>query len=344
MIRRGIRRMKRTARRLRNRVRPGGLLLLYHRIADVDVDPWSLCVSPRHFAEHLDVLRSLAEPMHLAALLEHLQGDRSTRPPVAITFDDGYADNVQQARPLLERNDTPAVVFVTTGHTGSDREFWWDALEGILTQPVRLPAALHLHIKGKDHHWKLSAAAQHAGTAHTNAAWKIDRLPYPSPRHDLYLSLWQLLHPLDPHAREDILASLRAWAGAAPSARPTHRAMTHDEVRSLARDGLVEIGAHTVSHPSLSAHTGVVQQSEIQQSKTCLEALLGIPIQGFAYPYGDYTDETAAFVKEAGFAYACTTEARSVRLQDNRFALPRFEVRNWNGDTFAKRLLDWYHE
>ncbi len=97
-------------RRLRDRFALDGLILLYHRVTDVDSDPWSLCVTPDHFAEHLEVLRKYTHPMRLQQLAQGLYRRQRAGRPVAITFDDGYADNLQNAKPLLERYDIPATV------------------------------------------------------------------------------------------------------------------------------------------------------------------------------------------------------------------------------------------
>jgi peptidoglycan/xylan/chitin deacetylase (PgdA/CDA1 family) len=108
-----------------------GIILLYHRIARTEWDPWSLCVTPEHFAEHLEVLKK-----YRCVPLSQIQTGSwrlsSRGLPVAITFDDGYADNLHEARRLLELYDTPATFFLTTGYLGAAREFWWDELERLL--------------------------------------------------------------------------------------------------------------------------------------------------------------------------------------------------------------------
>src|SRR5438045_9462568 len=104
---------------------------MYHRIADAahESDPWGLCVSPARFAEQLAVLRECGTPLTLRSLVrEHERGDVPSG-GIVVTFDDGYADNLHAAKPLLERFDVPATVFVTSGQIAKDGEFWWDGLE-----------------------------------------------------------------------------------------------------------------------------------------------------------------------------------------------------------------------
>ena len=69
----GVGRLRRVVRRFRNTIVPGALILFYHRVAEVDCDPWSLCVTPQHFAEHLEVLRQYRYPMRLQQLNQALR-------------------------------------------------------------------------------------------------------------------------------------------------------------------------------------------------------------------------------------------------------------------------------
>ncbi len=112
------------------------IVLLYHRVARTPYDPWELCVTPEHFAEHLEVLRRWRR-MRLDQVRTSRWRIRREEPAVAITFDDGYADNLHEAARLLERFDTPATFFISTGYVGSGREFWWDELERILGEDGR---------------------------------------------------------------------------------------------------------------------------------------------------------------------------------------------------------------
>jgi peptidoglycan/xylan/chitin deacetylase (PgdA/CDA1 family) len=119
----GAKSLRRTGRWLRSRLWPGALILGYHRVADAGSDPRGMCVSPRHFEQHLEVIRRVAFPVTLDELVRGLPGELPPR-ALALTFDDGYADVLQRAQPLLELYQLPASVFVVTGCVGS--RFPWD--------------------------------------------------------------------------------------------------------------------------------------------------------------------------------------------------------------------------
>jgi peptidoglycan/xylan/chitin deacetylase (PgdA/CDA1 family) len=163
-------------------IRPGrakAVILMYHRIGDPGCDPWRLAVRPKRFAEHLDVLRRNAQPFGLRRLAKEL-GEGTLKPgTIAVTFDDGYANNLYEAKPLLERHEVPATVFVTSGMVGRNREFWWDELEAILLAPRKLPQALHLEIEGQTHEWSLVEAARNFFTdgRSEKGGWKVSRTP-----------------------------------------------------------------------------------------------------------------------------------------------------------------------
>lgn len=109
-----------------NYLLPHEAILVYHRIADVSCDPHQLCVSPHNFREHLQYLRSRYSVVPLSEIVHDLKAGTLTTGKVAITFDDGYADNLFNALPILEEFKVPATVFITTGNTESRQDFYWD--------------------------------------------------------------------------------------------------------------------------------------------------------------------------------------------------------------------------
>lgn len=110
---------------------PGGVVLLYHRVADLEFDPQQLAVTPERFTSHLEVIRALAAVLPLDRMIALADGDALPARAVAITFDDGYADNLRAAQPLLALAGMPATVFASTGPIRTRREFWWDELESL---------------------------------------------------------------------------------------------------------------------------------------------------------------------------------------------------------------------
>jgi peptidoglycan/xylan/chitin deacetylase (PgdA/CDA1 family) len=334
--------MRRTSRRLRNMFAPGAVILLYHRVTETDCDPWGLAVTPKHFAEHLDVLRQYSQPLALRELNEAAQAGRRLRRTIAVTFDDGYADNFQTAKPLLERYDIPASVFVVSGYVGNEREFWWYELERLLLQPGTFPETVRLRINGKVFEWQLGESATYGDDEYRrHRGWRFSH-PAPTLRHALYYSLWRLLGSLGEDDRRDVLDQLLACSGADPLARPNYRPLSVAELLRLHQGQLIEIGSHTVTHPFLSRLPEVLQRDEIRRSKAWLESLLGFPVTTLAYPHGDYTMATVNVVREAGFECACSTIFGSVRGYADRFQLPRIEVQGCDGEEFARKLSRWF--
>jgi peptidoglycan/xylan/chitin deacetylase (PgdA/CDA1 family) len=258
-----------------------------------------------------------------------------------LTFDDGYADNLFEALPRLERWRVPATFFLTTGYVGAAREFWWDEIEAILLSPGTLPAHLTLTIGGEQREWPLGAACRYDDAmAARHAAWRTSQ-PAPTVRHQLYLALWQALFSLRPSARDLVLDQLRRWSGRSETPRLSYRPLRHDEVKTLANSPVAAIGAHTVTHTRLSALDAAEQIREIRDSRRAAESMIGKPVTEFAYPHGAHDDATVARVAEAGLLTACTTVHAVITPGSSPLRLPRFMVQDWDGATFERQLKAW---
>ncbi|MGB3512084.1 MAG: polysaccharide deacetylase family protein [Microcoleaceae cyanobacterium] len=349
MLIRGWRKVKRWSQRRWMKIHPHALILLYHRVTVLDSDPQLLSVSPQNFAEHLQILSKSYHLVSLRELVKQLCEGQVKHHSVAITFDDGYADNLHEAKPLLEKYGIPATVFVTAGKIGQNQEFWWDDLERILLKTVHLPEKLALTINSQSYNWELGESAhldQITSLQYLINNWNVVKTDNPTPRHQIYRSLCSLLGPLSTETRGKILQEIVHWAQIDSSGRLSHRALTETEVQQLAKDGLVEVGAHSINHPVLSSISQPEQELEIHQSRKKLESILGHSVTSFAYPYGtksDYNSQTVATVKNLGFDCACSNFAEVVWRGSDRFELPRFLVRNWNGEKFAEQLKGWFN-
>jgi peptidoglycan/xylan/chitin deacetylase (PgdA/CDA1 family) len=332
---RGVGVLRSGIRRVSNLLRSRAIVLLYHRIAELHPDPQLLCVTPAHFAQHLEHLRRYYQPISLKALRQAFVSGDVPHKVVVVTFDDGYADNLRNAKPLLESCNVPATVFVTAGYVGRDREFPHDYLERCLLQQRTLPDSLTLAIDGRTYSWQIGGFKDDVG------AWNVLTGSYPSLRHLCYCELHRLLRPLNDESRQLLLNALANWSSCPTDARPDRRALNEEELRTLSEDGLVEIGAHGVNHLVLAAQPAEAQWKEINESRRHLESILGRPVTTFSYPYGgseDINETTVELVKKAGFNVACANIPAPVTVRSDLFRLPRFLVRDWDGQEFGKRL------
>lgn len=333
---RGIDRARRALGAARNLVSPHGVILMYHRIARSEHDPWSLCVSPDRFAEQLEVLNRCAIVVPLRRLLEAIPASRRSRPPVAITFDDGYADNLHCAQPLLERHGNPATVFVASGYTRTRLPFWSEELVRIVLGAAVLPDHLTLVIDDTPFEWKASLSDRGCATDSRPKPVDGDRLM--AKRRRLLFDLWLRLRPLTIHQQMGMLDELKRWADDHDTPDATAMPLSHEELGRLVACGLIEIGAHTVSHCELPAQPIARQMREIAGSKADCEAMIGRPVTSFAYPYGRFDETSAACVRQSGFTLACSTRPGLSSVETDRFRLPRLAVKDWNGDEFERRF------
>ena len=106
-----------------------GAILLYHRIDGLD-RPDSLSVPVKTFRHHMNLVRDRFRPAALQDLVNGRVKARRDRPAVAITFDDGYLDNLTQASPILVERGLPATFFLTTANLDDPQPYWWDVLAG----------------------------------------------------------------------------------------------------------------------------------------------------------------------------------------------------------------------
>ncbi|HVS85859.1 MAG TPA: polysaccharide deacetylase family protein [Gaiellaceae bacterium] len=328
---------RRCAREAPGRRRRGGLIMPYHRVAALEADPQLLAVTPGHFAEHLDVLRRHALATPLRSVRDAGVAARGL-PPVAVTFDDGYADNLHAALPVFEAAEAHATLFVVSGAVGTEHEFWWDDVERALLGEGKRPARLELTAGGE----RLSLDL---GTSRPDAnGWHVLRPDTPTARHAAYRALVTKLHALEPAARAAAVDELRSRAGLAAAARRSHLPLREEELLRLAESERADVGAHTVRHPSLAVLPFAGQREEVAASKARLEELLGREVATFSYPFGGpahYTPETVSAVADAGFELACANVEGRVLLVADRYQLPRFLVRDWDGDEFERRLRSW---
>ncbi|MEM7226193.1 MAG: polysaccharide deacetylase family protein [Pseudomonadota bacterium] len=337
---RGTTRLRRYGRRAIDALAPGGIILCYHRVAEPELDPWGLSVTPRHFEEHLEVIRRFGRAVRLDHFTKTSNHGAPFKGAVAITMDDGYLDNFEKARPLLEKHAVPATVFVVSGTMDSGRSFWWEELAALLLRPGTLPPTLELTQGGEVHRFELNDAVHYSPSDRARdravRVWQAR----PGSRIELYHRVWSLLQPLKAADQQRHLAGIRAWAGDPVDSGDGLDTMTARQLRELAEGGLIEVGGHTVSHPSLPRHDEDHREAEIEGGKAALEEMTGTPVTSFAYPYGDFCPATVRRVKASGYKRACSTRQGQVRGLTNPYLLPRYDVRDCTGEELSRRLFN----
>ena len=311
----GLKRVLRPVLRpVERRLRPFAVLS-YHRIAEPQRDPWQLAVAPATFAEQLDTFAEHATFVTLdVARRRRNRLVPGSRPRLAVTFDDGYVDNLTAALPILEAAGVPATVFVATGSI--DRAgFWWDALDDALLAEDR-PLEQVVEVGGR--------AGLLAGVVGGDRA-------------EVQASIHASLADLAPLDVEPLVDQLLADLGAPPTT-PGARPMTSAELVELGRHPLITIGVHTVHHVRLTRAGADLAAREIAQSTAFLDRLLGAASRPFAYPHGDHDATAIDVARRSGCMCAVTTDQRWVRPTDDPMALPRLTVVDEGGAAMWRRL------
>jgi peptidoglycan/xylan/chitin deacetylase (PgdA/CDA1 family) len=320
--------VRKFSRWLQVRVQGGAVILGYHRVGDAAHDAYGICVMPEHFEEQMDAVSRYAHVLSLSRLVQHLKEGTLPARSVAVTFDDGYADNLYQAKPILEKYQVPATIFVCTGYWGM--RFWWDELDRLVMSSNSDPRSLRLDDGKSQFRWKLPVEISEAQDFQDAAIRR-------KLRHELY----HFLLEMDVDEQKRAMDEIRSWARLALDGSVPSRSMDRAELIRAADGGLIEIGAHTRSHPMLPRLSLARQTDEILSSRRNLEDLLGKKVSGFAYPNGRATEDTIRILREAGFEYACASLENVVRPGCDLFALTRFWQSDVGGEKFLRGLNVW---
>lgn len=287
-------------------------VLIYHRLL-AEPDPMRPgFLLAQQFEQHLMWLAQVANVMPLPEAVEALYAGRLPPRAVAITFDDGYREDYQIARPLLQRCGMSATFFVTTAFL-EQGALWTD----LITEAVRvwpssvLPASLT----------QLNDLNLTTSLERTQAAWAVCRQVkyWPSAqRQQLALSLWQ--------------------AAGSPK---TQLMMSPEQIRSLSKT--MDVGGHTHSHPILTSLSPADAALEIQRNRDILSSLIDKPLLSFAYPNGawqrDFNQQHCQLVQQAGYKLAVSTNWGVNSIQHDPFKLVRFTPWDKSRWRFQLRLL-----
>jgi peptidoglycan/xylan/chitin deacetylase (PgdA/CDA1 family) len=250
-------------------------------------------------------------------LHERLAQGRFDRRFAAFTLDDGYRDNVEFALPVLREFDAPLAVYVASDFAEGSGRLWWIALETVIAKAEQVEVQIG------------------------NAALRLDATT-PAAKQAAFDRLHDWLRGLSgEHDLQREIEALCARYGVDIAALCRGLCLSWDEVKRLAADPLVTIGAHTISHCNLARQSEEIAAQEMAVSRVRIEHALERPVLHFAYPYGDREAAARrefALAAAAGFKTAVTTRPGMLFAENagHMTALPRVSL---NGNYQDARIL-----
>lgn len=289
-----------------------GCFLTFHRVAPAAL--WG-DLPNRGFYLGVDLLESILswltanrwDVVTIGEALRRIDGPSRCGRFVNISIDDTYRDTFEVIVPTFRKHGVPVTLFVTTGIPDATISMWTTGLEQILLERDAV------RVQGDERREVPTADLKREAYGALSRDWEAD----------------------DPDARYTEFCRDNDF-----DAGRVHRehAMTWDMLDALARDPSVEIGAHTLSHPRISALPKAGAMRELAESRRRLQEMLGVPADHFAFPYGrvaDCGERDFDLARQAGFKSAATTRKGIVRGggRQDHFRLPRNTLNQERGHT-----------
>lgn len=264
-------------------------IFMYHAVVGAPLDLYDWCfVHESQFRQQLETISSKYDVVSLSKAVDRLNDkNRYQKPMAVITFDDGFQNNYDVVFPVLCELDIPATIFVVTGLVDSNDTLWYCRLHQALIntdEPIL--------------NWSDSVFDLSSKQSKIKASIKIQEKLKRYPQHKLMSELRGIISKLgDDAARSiDLESPYRMLAGKA--------------IKEMLTTGLIQFGAHTVSHAILSQLSIEQQKREIVRSLEYVRGLTGEPCRYFAYSNGrkqDYDPESIQILIDNGVIAAVTS-------------------------------------
>lgn len=329
-------------RKLRKLVENKAVVLMYHRVADLLIDPFELSVSTEKFEHQIQSLAKNFTILRTEEIVHNLQRGKVPSNAVCITFDDGYADNYINALPILEKYKCPATFYITTGLIEQPQMYWWDELQYIFLHTPILPPKLSININGD----VVEEVLQNNGVMQTDdwvksRHWQFEDEP-PTQRCTLFKNIWAKLKAMPHNERRCELDKLRIWANLPTHFGKDYFPMTNEQLKEVSKHPLISLGIHTHTHPSLALCDSQTQNNEIVTCKKYLQHFNIPPIPTISYPFGEFNDQTLSIAKSERIMGGFTTNEQFVTRRTDPLCIGRFQVKNWSGPEFEQHIKSWF--
>ena len=308
------------------------IIPMYHRVRGGDEPAESRLLDVQRgvpvglFEQHLRVFRRFGTLATLDEAFDRLQrGTGSSKSVIALTFDDGYRDNLTLAVPVLNRQGARATIFPVTRTAGGGRPLWWDELTGVLSRGSINGEGLTPYLAGLERCEPSPRDCASVGPTASRIAmaqFLCERL-VELPGHQRERIIDELAARLDVAPQASMPGSLRAESAAELNAPSIYA--DWNELRAAA-DGGFEIGGHTLDHAVLPCEEPTTAYLQIAGSRTALQQQLGAAARSFAYPNGRHDAICRALVSRAGFRLAVATEHGVNYASTDPFQLRRMPI------------------
>jgi peptidoglycan/xylan/chitin deacetylase (PgdA/CDA1 family) len=254
------------------------------------------------FKEQMELLARRFNPVSLDEVVLFARGQKLLpRRAVAVTFDDGFADNFHVAAPILDRTGIRAVFYIAVGSIEASNPPWYCRLRHVFGTTPRKT-------------WS---------DPFKNLVWDLTR---PDQHHHAFESASENCARRSGCAQEQIIAFIEGTLDVEPLTPRPSLMMSWEEIRALRRRGHI-IGSHTISHPNMAYVSADEAKFELLQSRSALERGVGEAIVHFSYPSPilepHWNESTVTLCEECGYQSAVTCAAGPVRAADPPLSLRR---------------------
>ena len=296
-----------------------GVIFTLHSVRPEPPQPFEpnriLKVTPAFLETAIETVRRAGyDIVSLDEAARRMRTDAETRPFACFTFDDGYRDNRDYAYPIFKRHGLPFAIYVPTAYADGEGDLWWLVLEAAIRKADRVRVTLddieHVFAVPSDD------AKQRA---FDRIYWTLRAGPEPVLR--------AAVHELAEHAGYDASTLCRDLI------------MDWDELRALAADPLVTVGAHTCRHLAVAKLPEEEARAEIAGSVARIARELNRPCRHFSFPYGDAASagpRDFAIARALGLETAVTTHKDVLHAASPMTGLPRISL---NGDFQKARYV-----
>jgi peptidoglycan/xylan/chitin deacetylase (PgdA/CDA1 family) len=277
------------------------------------------------FRTHLQYLKEYYSVISLTAFIDHcLLKTPIPRNSVVLTFDDGYESNFILAYPVLKELAVPATIFLSTDFIEQKQFIWPNRIEYAILATRH--SSLRLPLKDGE---------------------MVFDLRHDEAKKEAIHDIKTLLKPLDTTQRNNLLDTMEhtleqklIFNAATPA---IHRPLTWQQIKQMAQNSLVEIGAHTCSHAILAQCTPDMMNEEVLISQKVIEDQLKTKCGLFCYPYGGegtFNDQTKECLQRSGYRCALTTINGKNSAHSDLFTLKRLGTSDLvEMDNFENNLL-----